>query len=252
MEGRVQVNEKSSAAEGKMAPKDENEVVRQQHPLVVHSRPPKPIVVEAQNFQTLVQRLTDGRHKRKAVTFAEDVEDVEATEESAASQQPPAKVQAQSLLDYLDRLDQECRPLSRASANRGFFATAGLVKGVRIEEGLQQDDCPLNSPAIDLAAPDDIRLFGKVLTPLSTVPLSAVGDINLAWTGCLSPRTRQVVGHARRTATWAASGDLSGPGPWNLSLEKLADRDRDSTEDDEQGFVDVLYYKGEITFAGHP
>lgn len=238
---------KSAAAETMNNMNEEDVQVRQQpHHLVIYRHSPKPILVEAGSFQTLVQSLTSVKRKRKRLTFNEDVEKVEALEDS--SSQRDVRVQSiQTLVDYLDRLDKECPPPSRASGNRGFFATAGLVKGVNLEDGLQQIDNNPDSTIEDEPQEATSRdCLAKVLPSLSSLPKSVCAE----WTGCLSPRSNQVMKSAKKIARWATSRELPDSGPWKISMEKIADIDYDCSEDD-GGITDLVFYTGgEITFVG--
>jgi hypothetical protein len=212
---------------------------------------PVPIHVEAENFHLLVQSPTAGKRKRKAVRIAEvDIGEAKVAQKSA---QPSKEKQEQSLLGFLDLLDRECAPPSKVSANRGFFATAGLVKGVDMEEGLPPPDSP-DSPLPE--EPQSIRSFGKILTPLNVVPCSSplVGCTECdEGPGCLSPRSYQIMEHAQRAAKYAvkARQNAPGSGPVSLSLEKIGDYER-LTAPGEWGYpvhgasFDLLYYKGEL------
>lgn len=237
-----------------MVTKEMDGQVRQQHPpVMIYKHPTKPIVVEAQDFQTMVQSLTGGKRSRKAVTFADDVQEIERPfQQEASVQEPAAKVQVISVLDYLDRLDKECPTPSRSSRNRGFFATAGLVKGVRIEDGLQQ----FNGPASPRSPLSSSALEDSPEATLGTHPCKLVCSTWVPeWTGCLSPRSQQVVKHAQRTALWAASRHLSRglseSGRLRINLENMKDVDGYYSEADERELpVDLLYFKGEITLGG--
>ncbi|CAM6085563.1 unnamed protein product [Calypogeia fissa] len=251
---------------------------QQQHNnVLIYTETPKPIVVNAENFQSLVQSLTGGKRKRKTVTFApvnvdekaDTLQEHSVSSVSSLSPPPPPSLEVpeQPLLDYLDRLDQECTPPPSTAfgGNRGFFATAGLVKGVRVEDGLQQFDAP-DSPRTHLgpSAPNfeatdyEVKAEKELSTVCCVQFLTTITalqsrkrvctDWEEEWTGCLSPRSGQVVKVAQKTA---ARWNRDGLGPWKIDLENMAESDRcGGGDDDECGYlVDLMYYKGEVTIV---
>ncbi|CAM6091714.1 unnamed protein product [Calypogeia fissa] len=103
------------------------------------------IHVEAHNFKEVVHRLTgrewnqyDMVEEHSAPHHVQSESNAFRTEQYAVTpgQSPISTSSHHALEEFLDRLDRE-NPSPQPSPNVGLFPTAGLVKGVNLELGLQ-------------------------------------------------------------------------------------------------------------------